>query len=156
MSTLGKLHAIALSTTVALLIHSAPASAQLAYCTPAANCAAAGKPCDNAITHTDTESLGLSPVAGASVIRVKLCTQTDSVCDQYNTTQAVTVFGYVGTQVVYQKTLSSLTADGDRDTGPYTRLPALTRLSVRCGNSGAGNLCRIAWQHCRESLPIGQ
>jgi hypothetical protein len=140
--------------SLALIAHTAPAMAALAYCTPATNCAANGKPCDNAIDYGDTESLSLSPVAGASVIRVKLCTAIDSVCGAYNTTQAVTVFGKIGNQTVYQKTLSSLNPNDPRDTGPYTELPPLTGLSVRCGNASTQNSCKIVWQHCRIALPV--
>jgi hypothetical protein len=140
--------------SLALSVHSAPALSALAYCTPAANCAAAGQPCDNAIDHADTESLSLSPVAGASVIRVKLCTATDSVCGVSNPVQSVTIYGKIGAQTVYQKTLSSLNPNDQRDTGPYTELPPLTGLSVRCGNAGAQNSCKIVWQHCRDTLPV--
>ena len=140
--------------SLALVAHSAPASATLAYCTPAANCAADGKPCDNIIAHTDTESLSLSPVAGASVIRVKLCTAIDSVCGVSNPVQSVTIYGKIGNQTVYQKTLSSLNPNDPRDTGPYTELPPLTSLSARCGNAGGVNSCKIVWQHCRNTLPV--
>lgn len=139
---------------LAMSAHTAPALAALAFCTPAANCAAAGKPCDYAIDHADTESLSLSPVAGASVIRVKLCTATDSICGFSNPVQSVTIFGKIGAETAYQKTLSSLTPDGQRDTGPYTELPPLTSLSVRCGNTGGQGSCKIAWQHCRKTLPV--
>ncbi len=140
--------------SLALSIHTAPALAALAYCTPAANCAADGKPCDNIITHADTESLSLSPVAGASVIRVKLCTAIDSVCGVSNPVQSVTIYGKIGNQTVYQKTLSSLNPNDTRDTGPYTELPPLTSLSARCGNAGGVNSCKIVWQHCRDTLPV--
>ena len=140
--------------SLALGVHTAPALAALAYCTPAANCAAAGQPCDNAINHADTESLSLSPVAGASVIRVKLCTATDSVCGVSNPVQSVTIYGKIGTQTVYQKTLSSLNPNDPRDTGPYTELPPLSSLSARCGNAGGQNSCKIVWQHCRNTLPV--
>ena len=39
------------------------------------------------------------------------------------------------------------------DTGPYTELPRLTRMSASCGNAGSGFNCRIVWQHCRALLP---
>ena len=140
--------------TLAMSAHTAPALAALAFCTPAANCAADGKPCDKAISHADTESLSLSPVAGASVIRVKLCTATDSVCGMSNPVQSVTVYGKIGNQTVYQKTLSSLSPNDPRDTGPYTELPPLTSLSARCGNAGGNLSCKIVWQHCRIALPV--
>jgi hypothetical protein len=148
---------LAIATIVSALCftaYCAPAQAALGFCTPAPDCTAAGKPCDNAITHTQTEELGLSPVAGASVIRVKLCTGSDSVCGNANSGQVVSVFAYSGNTLVGTWVLNSFSTNGIVDTGPYTKLPPLTRLAVRCNNSGVSNLCRIAWQHCRETLPI--
>ena len=88
------------------------------------------------------------------MIRVKLCTATDSVCGMWNPVQSVTVYGKIGNQTVYQKTLSSLSPNDPRDTGPYTELPPLTSLSARCGNAGGNLSCKIVWQHCRIALPV--
>ena len=72
----------------------------------------------------------------------------------YGFAEANTVYGKIGNQTVYQKTLSSLSPNDPRDTGPYTELPPLTSLSARCGNAGGNLSCKIVWQHCRIALPV--
>jgi hypothetical protein len=141
---------------IALIAHSAPAAADLGYCTPAPDCSTTGKPCNKSIQHGITSNLALNPapVGNGSVIRVRLCTKTDALCSDYNTTQSVTVHGFVGGAEIYTKNISSLNPNDIRDTGPYTQLPRLTKLSATCGNAGAESSCKIVWQHCRTTLPL--
>src|SRR5689334_1916388 len=136
-----------------VLVFPAGARAALGFCRPATNCTAADKPCQNYIMEGDTESLIPSPVAGAAVIRVRACLPgTTDVCSGGPSSQTLTVFGYSGQTQIYQFTLNTVT--GAIDTGGYTRLPGLTRLAVRC-NSATNTNCRIAWQVCKEELPVG-
>ena len=141
---------------MALIVHSAAAAADLGYCTPAPNCSATGKPCNESIKYTESDNLPLNPapVGNGSVIRVRLCTKIDALCSDYNTTQSVTVHGFVGMAEIYTKNISSLNPNDIRDTGPYTQLPRLTKLSASCGNAGADSRCKIIWQHCRTTLPL--
>lgn len=128
------------------------AMAKLSQCRPAADCTSADKPCLNYINATETESLTPSPVAGAAVIRVRACLAgVTDVCSGGPSSQTLTVFGYAGRKQIYQFTLNTVT--GKLDTGPYTKLPGLTRLAVRCNSVDGGN-CRIAWQVCKEELPV--
>ena len=139
-----------LLTVLACLLAAGTALAQLGQCRPAANCTAADKPCMKFVTEGDTQSLKPSPAAGDAVIRVRACNVANDVCKSVATNQTVSVFGYEGQRQIYFKTLSF---QGDSDTGDYTKLPGLTRLAVRC-NSVSGQYCKVAWQICKEQLPV--
>lgn len=131
----------------------APAHAQVYACTPVANCSIDGKPCTSWIEHADTRHMPLSPLAGDSYMRVRLCTAGDALCSSSNPVQAVSVFAYSNNALVYSKVLSSLNAGDPRDTNTVT-LPPLNSLRVRCNNPGAQNHCKVVWQHCRKQPPI--
>ncbi len=135
-----------LFAAIALLAHAAPAHA-LGNCKPSPNCGSPDKPCMAYITHGLTKTLITDYTAGASVIRVQACLNTSDLCVSGTFPQSVTVFGYVAgnPNAIYQK---SLTVNSP-DTGPYTLLPHLNRLDVRCNNV-QGN-CKVVWQHCKES-----
>ncbi len=132
------------------LLTASMATAQLGQCRPAANCASADKPCVKHVTQGDTQSLKPNPAAGTAVIRVRACLGANDVCNSGVATQTLSVFGYKGREQIYFKTLSN---SGDTDTGNYTKLPGLTRLAVRC-NSVVGQYCKVAWQICKEQLPV--
>jgi hypothetical protein len=131
------------------------AMAKLSQCRPAADCTAADKPCMNFIAETETESLTPSPVAGAAVIRVRACLAgvTDVCPGGGPQSQTLTVFGYAGRKQIYLFTLNT-GVRGKLDTGSYTQLPGLTRLAVRCNSVGPGGNCQVAWQICKEELPV--
>lgn len=136
---------------LALMLSAGTAHAALSQCRPSANCGSADKPCNTYISEGDTRTLTTSFQPGASVIRVRLCLNADAVCKDGANTQAASVFGYSGANVVYTKHLN---VNSGLDTGGYTRLPALTRLNVRCNSAAPGAYCLVAWQHCKESLPL--
>lgn len=144
-----------LSTTsalaLALMLGAGSAHAALSQCRPSPNCGSADKPCNTYVSEGDTRTLTTSFQPGASVIRVRVCTKSDAVCKDGANTQTVSVFGYAGNQVVYTKHLN---ANSGYDTGGYTKLPALTKLNVRCSGASPGAYCLVAWQHCKESLPL--
>ena len=131
---------------------STPGQSALTQCRPAANCAASDTPCTQWIHQGGPEILTPGPAAGAGVIRVRLCKDGDSLCSsgEGQSQQTVSVFGYSGDEQIYSRVLNT---QGTIDTGPYTRLAGLTRLSVRC-NSTSSAYCKIIWQVCREELPI--
>jgi hypothetical protein len=139
---------------LALLLQVTSAHAALTSCRPSPNCGSADKPCNTYITQGDTRTLSKNYQIGTSVIRVRLCTNGDSVCKDGANTQAISVFGYSGANAVYSKHLNS---NGATDTGSYTKVPKLTRLAVRCNSVAPGQYCLVAWQHCKEapSLKIG-
>lgn len=137
--------------TLALMLQATAAHAALSQCRPAANCGSAGKPCNTYISEGDTRTLTTSVLPGASVIRVRVCPNADSVCKDGANTQAVSVFGYSGANVVYTKHLN---VNDGLDTGAYTKLPALSKLAVRCSSASPGGYCLVAWQHCKEELPL--
>jgi hypothetical protein len=139
-----------IASAVALLMHAAPTRAELSNCTPAPNCGAPGKPCMEYVSQGTTETVMTSFLPGVSVIRVKLCSGPDAVCVSGNSQQTLSIFGYAGSTKVYENHLNT---QGVTDTGPYTALPALTKLNLRC-NATAGGSCKVVWQHCKESLPI--
>lgn len=132
------------------LLSSTPAFA-LSQCKPVANCAASGKPCNTYVHEGDTRTLHTSILPGASVIRVRACTKSDAVCKDGADSQTVSVFGYAGNTLVYTRHLN---VEDGFDTGGYTKLPALTRLTARCSSAAPGGYCLVAWQHCKEPLPI--
>lgn len=150
-----RMHSVLFAAVFGVLAHGAATAATLGYCTPSPNCSDPAKPCYAVIQHSVSKDLPLNPapVGYASVIRVRLCTAVDGLCGGANATQAVTVHGFVGNTEVYTKTLKSFAPNPLLDTGPYTELPRLTRMSASCGNAGSGFNCRIVWQHCRALLP---
>lgn len=132
------------------LLPAGPAFA-LAQCKPVADCASSGKPCNTYISQGDTRTLDTRVLPGASVIRVRVCTKADAVCKDGANVQTVSVFGYAGSQVVYTRHLNA--TDG-YDTGGYTQVPSLTRLAARCSGASPGGDCLVAWQHCKQPLPL--
>lgn len=99
------------------------------------------------ITHGVTKTLITDYTVGAAVIRVQACLNTSDLCASGTSPQSVTVFGYVAgnPNAIYQKSLTF----NSPDTGPYTLLPRLNRLDVRCNNTQG--YCKVVWQHCKES-----
>lgn len=144
-----KLMTTTLLASLALFAQATPAHA-LDNCSPSPNCGGPGKPCNAYINQGATKTLITDYTAGAAVIRVRLCLNGDTVCDGGKTPQAISIFGTSGGNAVYTRHLNL--TDG-QDTGPYTLIPSLTKLKVRC-NSTTGQSCHIAWQHCKESLPV--
>ena len=140
-----------LSLIAALALLPAMPAAALSQCKPVADCSSSGKPCNTYINEGDTRTLDTRVLPGASVIRVRVCTAADAVCKDGANTQAVSVFGYAGNNVVYTRHLN---VNSGFDTGPHTELPSLTRLAVRCNSASPGAYCLVAWQHCKESLPL--
>ena len=143
--------ALTLSVLCALACLQAPQASALSNCAPVANCGTPDKPCNTYIAQGATRTLDTSFLAGPSVIRVRVCTQADAVCKDGADAQAVSVFGYSGATLVYTKHLN---LNSGLDTGPYTKLPALTQLKARCSTVAPGAYCLVAWQHCKEALPV--
>jgi hypothetical protein len=136
---------------LALMLATGSAHAALSQCRPSPDCGSAGKPCNTYVSEGDTRTLTTSVLPGPSVIRVRVCTKADAICKDGADTQAVSVFGYAGEKVVYTRHLN---ANSGYDTGGNTELPALSKLDVRCSSATQGAYCLVAWQHCKESLPL--
>jgi hypothetical protein len=122
----------------------------LVNCKPAKNCGAAGKPCNEYIHEGATETMSTNLLPQVSVIRVRVCTKSDSVCNDGADTQAVNVYAYKGAQLIKQWNLNQ---NSGYDTGGYTRVPGMTKLTIRCASSLTAN-CLVAWQHCLEPAKI--
>jgi hypothetical protein len=136
---------------LALMLATGTTHATLIQCRPSPNCGSADRPCNTYIDEGDTRTLDTRVLPGASVIRVRVCTKEDAVCKDGTNTQTVSVFGYAGSQVVYTRHLN---VNDGYDTGGYTKLPSLTRLAARCSGASPGGHCLVAWQHCKEPLPL--
>jgi hypothetical protein len=140
-----------IALALALMLPLGTAQATLSQCTPSANCGSPDKPCNTYISQGATKTLSTSIRPGDSVIRVRVCLSADAICKDGANTQAVSVFGYSGTDVIYTKHLN---INDGLDTGAYTRLPAISKLRVRCNSAAPGAYCLVAWQHCKEELPL--
>ncbi|PRQ05159.1 hypothetical protein [Enhygromyxa salina] len=123
----------------------------LTQCTPAFNCTTPDKPCYTTIGEGVTKNLVTNNQLGASVFRVRMCTSLSSVCKSASYPQTMSVFGYSGVNSVYEKHLHG----GVSDTGPYTEIPSLTNLRVRCNTAYPGSACKLAWQHCKKTGSLG-
>ncbi len=130
------------------------AQAQMANCKPAKNCSSKSHPCAKGIPEGNSVGLVPSPVAGTPVIRVRVCgpSVTDVCPGGAAATQQVRVFGYdKNRKEIYAKSLD-LSGQGS-DTGAYTEIKNLSRLSVQCTSSST-SYCQVAWQLCRKTLPV--
>jgi len=139
-------------TMLLCLLPAGVAVAEVGQCRPSPNCTSDEKPCVKFVTQGTTQSLKPSPAAGTPVIRVRLCgaAASDTCTKDGPSTQTVSVFGYKGSDQIY---LQTLTSSETTDTGPYTEVPGLTRLAVRC-NSTLGQYCKVAWQLCKKELGV--
>lgn len=132
------------------------AQAQVANCKPAKDCSSKTHPCAKAIPEGSSVGLVPSPVAGTPVIRVRVCGPgvTDVCPGGAAATQQVRVYGYdKNRKEIYAKSLDLAGQGQDSDTGAYTEVKNLTRLSVRCTSSST-SYCQVAWQLCRKALPV--
>ena len=143
---------LVLIAVLTVVLGATAARAELAACRPTANCGDANMPCRNLITEGQVEKLRPNPVAGDPVVRVRLCLGGYPGCDLSDDkiVQAATVWGYAGQKQIFEETLTA----AKPDTGPYTKLPGLTELRVRCNTASPGSHCRVMWQVCRETLPV--
>ena len=132
------------------------AHGQLAHCLPAKDCSSKGKPCVKYVDHGAPKSLLPHPSAGTPVVRVRVCTASSTeVCKGGSSyaTQSVRVYGYdKDMNEIYAQTLDTSAAGNPSDTGAYTEVKGLAKLTVRCNSPTSG--CQVVWQVCRKGLPL--